>query len=44
MKRSMKSAGKVIVLAAIYFCIIMALFYLYDYGGIPTGTFIYNEF
>ncbi|MFC6274698.1 MULTISPECIES: teichoic acid D-Ala incorporation-associated protein DltX [Levilactobacillus] len=27
-----------------YFCILMALVYLYGYSGLNNSTFIYNEF
>lgn len=39
-----KSIGKFVLKTIVYFAILMALIYLYEYSGLTSVHFIYNEF
>lgn len=44
-KREKKSQiGRFILKTLFYFAIIFILIYLYEYSGVNSGHFIYNEF
>lgn len=39
-----KRIGKFVLKTIVYFAILMALTYLYEYSGLTSVHFIYNEF
>ena len=39
-----KRIGKFVLKTIVYFAILMALIYLYEYSGLTSVHFIYNEF
>lgn len=39
-----KQVGMFVLKTVIYFAILMALIYLYEYSGLNSVHFIYNEF
>ena len=39
-----KRVGMFVFKTIVYFGILMALIYLYEYSGLTSGHFIYNEF
>lgn len=39
-----KQAGMFVIKTVVYFAILMALIYLYEYSGLNSVHFIYNEF
>lgn len=43
-KARWKSIGLFVVKTLFYFCVLLALVYLYEYSGVGSAHFIYNEF